>query len=262
MMPSPVRSFSSAPVSSPMPPSLRCPYGSASPRLHHLAADEGGALGDRHHGVAARVGLLVGQQHAREPVDVEGDLGDDGPVDAGQVGRDERRLAAVAPEHLHDREALVRPGAGAQLVDEVDRARHRRREADAVVGAVDVVVHRLRDADDREALVVEAEGERQRVVAADRHQRVDLQPLQHAEAVLGEVVGTLADGLRRQAPAAPRRPSPGPGWCGSCAAPCRPSGRWCGRPRDRAPSCRTSPTSATSGLHSSSPAQPRRMPTA
>ena len=82
-----------------------------------------------------------------------------------------------------------------QLVDEVDGAGDGGGEADAVVGAVDVVVHRLRDGDDGEALVRQAERERQRVVAADRHERVDGEPLEHGEAVLGQVVRPVAGDL-------------------------------------------------------------------
>ena len=80
----------------------------------------------------------------------------------------ERRLAAVAAEQLDHGDALVRAGRGAQGVDELDAPGDRGREPDAVVGAVDVVVHRLRDGDHRDALVVQAQPVRQRVVAADR----------------------------------------------------------------------------------------------
>ena len=63
------------------------------------------------------------------------------------------------------------PVARAEVVDELHAARDGGREADAVVGAVDVVVHRLRDGDDRDALLVHPQGEGQRVVAADRDER-------------------------------------------------------------------------------------------
>ena len=197
-----------------------------------------------------------------QPVDVERHLGDDRPVDAGQVGRDERRLAAVAAEHLHDGEALVRAGARAQLVDEVHRAGDGGGEADAVVGAVDVVVHRLRDGDDRDALVGQAQRERERVVAADRHQRVDAQPFEHAEQWLVKSYGPVADGLV------------GAGAAGTSAAFTRAGlvRELCSTVPPLRSIVRTTPGSrgtrheatdaGSSGLHSSSPAQPRRMPTA
>jgi hypothetical protein len=76
-------------------------------------------------------------------------------------------------------------------MNEVDRSRDGRREADAVVGAVDVVVHCLGDRDDRIALVVQPQRERQRVVAADRQHRLDSETLEH----LHRVRRVVADGL-------------------------------------------------------------------
>ncbi len=145
--------------------------------LHHLAARERGALGDRHHRVVAGVRRLVAHQLLGQTIDVERHLGDDRALDSGQVGRHEGGLAAVAAEHLDHGEALVRARARAQLVHEDHRARHGGREPDAVVGAVHVVVHRLRDRDDGHAFLVQPQRERERVVAADRDQRVDAEML-------------------------------------------------------------------------------------
>ena len=80
-------------------------------------------------------------------------------------------------------------------MDELDAAGDRGREPDAVVGAVDVVVHRLRDGDDRDAFVVQSQPVRQRVVAADRDQRVEAEVLDHPERVGGEVERAVADRL-------------------------------------------------------------------
>ena len=80
-------------------------------------------------------------------------------------------------------------------MDELDTAGDRRRESDAVVGAVDVVVHRLRDGDHRDALVVESKAVRQGVVAADRDERVEPEPLDHPDRVRGEVERAIADRL-------------------------------------------------------------------
>ena len=126
---------------------LAVPVGVLLAGEHHLAAGERRSLGHGHHRVVRRVRPLVLDQQPAELVDVERDLRDDGAVDAREVGGDQRRLAAVAPEQLDHRDPLVRAGARAQVVDELDAARDRGREADAVVGAVDVVVHRLRDRD-------------------------------------------------------------------------------------------------------------------
>ena len=105
----------------------------------------------------------------------------------GEVGRDQRGLAAVAPEQLDHGDPLVGAGARAEVVDELHAARDRGREADAVIGAVDVVVHRLRDRDHGHALVVHPQPVRERVVAADRDQHVDPDRLDHAQGVVGEV---------------------------------------------------------------------------
>ena len=102
---------------------------------------------------------------------------------SGEVGRVERRLARVAAEQLDHADALVRPDRGAEVGDGVHRPRHRRREADAVVGPEHVVVHRLRDGDDAEVLLVQAGGEAERVVAADRDQRLEAQVVEDAQDV-------------------------------------------------------------------------------
>ena len=71
---------------------------------------------------------------------------------------------------------------------QLDRSRDARAEADAVIGAVHVVVHRLRNRDDVDAFVVQPLAITQRVVAPDRNQRIDTDLLQILEHVLGDVV--------------------------------------------------------------------------
>ena len=132
-----------------------------------------GPLRDEDDAVAARVRLPVGDEKLGEPVDVEGVLGDDAAVRGPRHRRQEGRETGVAPEHLDDEEALVAPGRGPERVGHLDRPRDAGREADAVVGPGDVVVHRLRDGDDLDPLLVEADAVRERVVAADRDQDVD-----------------------------------------------------------------------------------------
>jgi hypothetical protein len=73
----------------------------------HLATDDGRALGDGHHGVAAGVRPLVGHEQLGQPVDLERDLGDDRPVHARQVGGHQGRLTAVPAEDLDHRQTLV-----------------------------------------------------------------------------------------------------------------------------------------------------------
>ena len=140
----------------------------------------------------------------------------------GEVRGDQRRLAAVAAEQLDHGDPLVRAGARAQVVDELHAAGDRGREADAVVGAVDVVVHRLRDRDHRDALVVHAERVRERVVAADRDQHVDPERLDHAQGVIGEVERPVAVDPVREVGGDVAAAGRGSGSCATCAGTCRP----------------------------------------
>ena len=71
---------------------------------------------------------------------------------------------------------------------QLDGARDARAEADAVVGSVDVVVHRLRDGDDVHPFIVQPLAVAQRVVAADGNQHVDADVLEILQHVLRDVV--------------------------------------------------------------------------
>ena len=61
-----------------------------------------------------------------------------------------------------------------ETVDGVDRDLDRGVEADRVVGRVDVVVDRLRDADDGNAEIGHLSGDAERTLTADRDERVDV----------------------------------------------------------------------------------------
>ncbi len=61
-------------------------------------------------------------------------------------------------------------------------------EADAVVGAGDVIVHGLGDANDLEAFFVQANAVAERVIAADGNERVNADPSQVLENLGSEVV--------------------------------------------------------------------------
>ncbi|KKK84119.1 hypothetical protein LCGC14_2786570, partial [marine sediment metagenome] len=64
--------------------------------------------------------------------------------------------------------------------------------ADAVVGAVYVVVHGLWDGNHRDALLVHAHRVGQRVVPTDRNEDIQLQVLDHPQDVRGEVEGLVS----------------------------------------------------------------------
>ncbi len=81
--------------------------------------------------------------------------------------------AGIATHRLYDDDAVMRARRGAQPIQRVGDDRHRRVEADAVVGLGEVVVDGLRDADHADALLVKPLRDAKGVVATDRHESVD-----------------------------------------------------------------------------------------
>ena len=107
-------------------------------------------------------------------LEVEGLLGDEDDVGAAGEAGVEGDPAGVAAHHLDDQHAVVAVGGGVQAVDRLHRDVDGGVEAEGVVGGAEVVVDRLRHADDPHAvLVVQPGGDAERVLAADRDQAVD-----------------------------------------------------------------------------------------
>jgi hypothetical protein len=96
----------------------------------------------------------------------------------------ERDPARVAAHDLDDQRPLVALGRGVEPVDRAHRDVHRRVEPERVVRGAEVVVDRLRHADDPDARVVQLRGHAERVLAPDRDQPVDPVALQ----VLGDAL--------------------------------------------------------------------------
>src|SRR5579862_9726115 len=133
--------------------------------------------------LAARVAAA---DAVRDLVEVDGLLRDEDHVGAAGDAAHDGDPAGVAAHHLDDHHAVVRLGRRMQAVDRLGRDRHGGVEPERVVGAGEIVVDRLRDADDREAVLgVEARGDAERVLAADCDQRV--------EPAVGEVLQHLLD---------------------------------------------------------------------
>ena len=107
--------------------------------------------------------------------DVERDLWDQNRVGAAGDARVQRNPPGVAPHHLDDQDPLVRFGRRVQPIDRVGRERDRGIEPETVRRADDVVVDRLRHADDRHPHPAELVRDGQRAVAADRDQRIQVQ---------------------------------------------------------------------------------------
>jgi hypothetical protein len=134
-----------------------------------------------------RIARLVLRQQRKEGVEIGRHFGDDGAVDLGEEAGEQRGLTAAPSEQLDDPDPLVALDGGAQRVDRFDRTADGGREADAIIGAENVVVHRLGHRDHRHALRGEMGGEAQGAVAAERDHRVDAEPLQHFEHVTRRV---------------------------------------------------------------------------
>ena len=185
----PVRSSISCSSRWPMPPRRAWPNSSSPPvttsidaLLRHRALRHD----DDREVAPARVPAL---DQPADVLDVERPLGDQDHVGAaGQPGV-ERDPAGVPPHHLHDHHAVVRLGRRVEAVDRIGGDLHGGVEAEGHVRAGEVVVDRLRHADDREAvLAVEARGRAERVLAADRDQAVDPKRLERAADQVGPVV--------------------------------------------------------------------------
>ena len=117
----------------------------------------------------------------------------------------ERRKSGIAAKDAENADALVRADSGALPLDGIAGAGDRGREADAVLGVADVVVHRLRDGDDLDAEFVELGRVTERVVAADGDQVFDAEPREVRQHLAGEVPGlgcdaALGDSARLESP--------------------------------------------------------------
>ena len=115
---------------------------------------------------------------------------------AGEA-RVQRDPAGVAAHHLDDEHAVVRVGGGVEAVDRLGGDLDRGVEAEGEVGAAEVVVDGLRDADDLDAEVGELGGDAEGVLAADGDQRVDAVGLEVGLDLLDPAVDLERVGARR-----------------------------------------------------------------
>src|SRR3984885_7961745 len=80
--------------------------------------------------------------------------------------------AGVATHHLDDQDPVVTLGGGMETVDRLGRDAQRRVEAKRHVGGPEVVVDRLRYADDVHALAIQSVGDAEGVLTPDRDQTI------------------------------------------------------------------------------------------
>src|SRR5712692_9302416 len=154
----------------------------------HLAAFKHGAFGDEDDGVAAGILAAIGDEQFGEVLDIEFVFGNDAAIGGAGHGGKHGGEACVAAEDFEDHEALVGAGGSTEAIDHLNGAGDAGAEADAVVGAGDVVVHGLGNADDFEAFFVEANAIAERVVAADGDESIDAKPGEILEDFGSEVV--------------------------------------------------------------------------
>ncbi len=103
-------------------------------------------------------------------------------------------MAGGAAHDLDDLHPMVAAGGGTRALDDVSARPHRRVEAEGVVGGVEILVDGLGDADDRPAQVGELLADAEGVLAADGHERVELEALdvpQHLGRAIHALVADL-----------------------------------------------------------------------
>ncbi len=96
----------------------------------------------------------------------------------------------MTSHHLEHHAAFVRVARGPQPVDRLGGDVDRGVEAERVVGGVDVVVDRLGDADDVDAVGVETFGRRCGALTADGDDTVDPEVLENLLDGVGATVGS------------------------------------------------------------------------
>src|SRR6266478_5913221 len=135
-----------------------------------------------------KFGELVGDEQLGEPLDIELVLGNDAAISGAGHGGKHGGKAGVAAKDFKDHEAFVGTGGSAEAIGQVDGAGDAGAEADAVIGAGNVVVHRLGNPDDFDAFLKQADGVAEGVVAADGNEVIDAEPSKVLEDIGSEVV--------------------------------------------------------------------------
>jgi hypothetical protein len=154
----------------------------------HFAALKHGAFGNENDGVATGILAAVGDQQFGEMLDIKLVFWYDAAIGGTGHGGEHGGEAGVAAEDFEDHEALMGSGRGAEAVDHLDGAGDAGAEADAVVGARNVIVHGLWNADDLETFFVQTNAIAEGVVTADGDERVDAKPGEILEDFGSEVV--------------------------------------------------------------------------
>ena len=167
-----------------MPLSRSCPKASSFSALRRLlAARQLCAFGDHNDRELLPVIVTVLDDLA-DVVDIQRLLRHADRIRAAGNAAGDGDPARVAPHHLADDDAVVRFGGGVQAVDGLGRDADCGVEAEAGVGAAQIVVDGLRNADNLHALFDQRIRHALRVVAADGDERVEIVGLDGGEALV------------------------------------------------------------------------------
>ena len=134
---------------------------------------------------------MAAAQTGAHLLDVKRALGHEDRIGAAGDPRISGDPAGVATHHLDHHHTVVRLRGGVQPVDRIGGYLHGGLKAEGEIGGADVVVDRLGHTNERQPLLAQAQRHAERVLAADRDQRVQalaleglLDPLQRTHATV------------------------------------------------------------------------------
>src|SRR5581483_1597695 len=142
-----------------------------------------GAFG-HHHDAEVAPARVTAAQALGDLLDVKGALGNQDDVGAAGDPAVHRDPAGVAAHDLHHDDPVVSLGGGVHTVNGFGGNTDGGVEAEAEVGAAEIVVNGLGNADYLDSALVQAHGDRLRVVAADGDEGVNLVAAQVLHAAL------------------------------------------------------------------------------
>ena len=124
------------------------------------------------------------RRHGGNFIDVVRNLGNQDDVGAAGDTAVERDPAGIAPHDFDDHDPAMRFGRGVKAIDRIGGEVDCRIESETARRPDDVVIDRLRDADQRYAHLVELVRDGKRAVAADADQRVERHLAEHVDDAL------------------------------------------------------------------------------
>ena len=145
-----------------------------------------GAL--RHdHDAEPAAGLIPLPDLVQHLAHLEGDFRDEDDIRGGGDAAVERDEAGISPHQLDDHDAFVTLRRRVQLVDRLGRGADRGVKPERGDGSHHVIVDRLGDPDDRQALLPEIMRDRETAIASDRDQGIETARIEGVDQVIRAV---------------------------------------------------------------------------